>query len=72
MKWYPFDIAYERGMAVGQSDMKNDAAVFRYKDEVYSLPIIVARAHMKDAIDPYYLWEMPIEKLRELAKEKSD
>ena len=60
----PFTGVYERGAAVGHSDVKNDTMVFRFKGEVFELPSAKA---LEVAEWTGYFYEAPIERLREAA-----
>ena len=61
-----FEHVYERGIAVGESDIKNDAMVFRFRDEKFKFPAV--KAH---AIARYngYWYEAPIDEVRRLEAE---
>ena len=63
-----FQSVYERGYAVGHSDIKRDAIVLQYKDEIFDLPTSVA---LRVARFNGYFYEAPIEALRKLEAELS-
>ena len=63
-----FQSVYERGFAVGHSDIRRDAIVLQYKDEIFDLPTVQA---MKVARWNGYFYEAPIEALRKLEAELS-
>ena len=58
---------YNRGVAVGESNVRNDTMTFRFRDEVFELPALVAHPHTY--FNGYFV-EIPIEKLRELKAEQ--
>ena len=62
----PFAGLYDRGVAMGESDVKNDRMIFRFRQEVFELP--TEKAH---AIARYngYFYEAPIDELRKLEAE---
>jgi hypothetical protein len=62
-----FDALYERGIAVGQSDIKNDVVNFVFRDEKYSFPTLKVYGFLEDTHMGFY-WA-PIDKLRELERE---
>ena len=61
-----FASVYERGFAVGHSDIRRDAIVLQYKDEIFDLPTSVA---LRVARWNGYWYEAPIEQLRKLDAE---
>jgi len=63
-----FDAVYESGRAVGDTDIRNDTMIWRWKDEVYEVPL----ADLPSPATLYngYFYELPVEKLRRLAKKK--
>ena len=63
----PFTEFYEKGLAVGVSDVKHDAMIFRFRDEQFTLTTLQACKAMKWNGRTY---EMPIAKLRGLLKKK--
>lgn len=61
----PHAALYEKGIAVGQSDVKNDLLVFRFGEEVFEFPTIelVGKTEWNG-----YFYTMKADKLRKLAK----
>lgn len=61
------DSIYDQGIAVGDTNIKNDTMIFRFHDEVFELP-----ARMVNPATTYngYFHEIPIDKLRELVAKK--
>ena len=61
--WDPFAALYERGMAYGKTDIRNDTYVFSYKGEKIELPTLLAYPVTK-----YngYFYEAKIDDLRKL------
>jgi hypothetical protein len=64
----PYAGVYERGIAVGHSDVKSDTMVFRFRDEKFELPSIDA---MRVARYNGYFYEAHIDDLRRLETEKA-
>lgn len=63
LKPEPWRALYDRGCAVGHSNIMNDLMTFRFRDEVFEFPAIkvLALARYNG-----YFYECPVEKLREL------
>lgn len=59
----PYEELNDKGLAVGWEDIRNDAMVFRFHDELLSFPTIAA--HPLAQYNGYF-YTVPIEKLREL------
>lgn len=61
-----FESVYDRGAAVGRSDVISDTMTFRYRDETFTFPSIQARS-----VAQYngYFYEAPIDALRRLEAE---
>ena len=67
MSYGMYKALYDSGRAIGEPDIKTDCMVFRFNDEVYEIPL--------SDINPWalhngYFYEIPIERLRKLAKKK--
>lgn len=60
------DAVYDRGFAVGYSSIKNDTMFFRYKDEVFEIPLL--KAHPFAQWNGYW-YEVHIDDLRKLKAE---
>lgn len=62
-----FDGVYKRGLAVGESDMRNDAMHFQFREEKFTFPTIavIGKMHYNG-----YFYVARIKDLRKLAKEK--
>lgn len=61
-----FSTVYERGVAVGFSDVHTDEMVFQYKSETFSLP--ARQAHQIARWNGYF-YEAPIDEVRKLEAE---
>jgi hypothetical protein len=61
-----FDGVYDRGVAMGESDIKRDVMVFRFRQEVFELPLIPA---MQVARYNGYFYEAPVDAVRKLEAE---
>ena len=61
-----FEHVYKRGIAVGESNVRNDKLIFRFRDETFEFPtekaIHIARYNG-------YFYEAPIDELRKLEAE---
>lgn len=57
---------YRQGVAVGQSNIRNDAITFRWRDEVYEFPTIEA---LRVAKYNNYFYVAKVKALRKLYKE---
>ena len=69
MKHEVYASIYDAGIAVGDSNIKNDTMTFRFKSEVFELP---ARCfHGLDLWNGYF-YEIPIDKLRELERQQTE
>ena len=62
-----FAALYERGMAVGQSNIKNETMDFRFRDETFTFPLLVVYPVIENSHLGFYT--VPIDKLRELERE---
>ena len=60
-----YDLVYKRGIAVGHSNIRDDSLTFRWRDEVYEVPILQA---IPPATHNGYYYEMKIKTLRQLAQ----
>ena len=67
-KYFPpvTQAVYNRGIAIGVSDIKNDRMNFRFRDEIFEIPSIMAIPH---SYFNGYWFEIHIDKLRELENE---
>ena len=67
MPFDPHASIYAKGYAVGQPNIRDDTMTFRFEDETYGIPLnkIPNISLLYDG----YFYQMPIEKVRELAKE---
>ena len=65
-----YDALYAKGIAVGESNIKADTLVFRWKDEVFEFPTV----ELIPGIAAYngYFYEAKVERLRTLEKEHGD
>jgi hypothetical protein len=66
-----YDSLYERGIAVGSADIRNDTVLFRYRDEIFEFPTSKIY-HMRFGPDEGfngYFYSIPVEKLRALKQE---
>ena len=63
-----FEELYAKGIAVGESNIKADTLVFRYRDEVFEFPTGVLIPGVAGWNG--YFYEAEVERLREL-KEKT-
>lgn len=63
-----FDAVYESGRAVGDADIRNDTMVWRWKDEVFEVPLADLPAPSR--LYNGYFYEIPIDKLREIVGKK--
>lgn len=61
-----FEGVYERGIAVGESDIKRDVLVFRFRGETFEFPMVKA---VQVAKYNGYFYEAPIDELRRLEAE---
>ena len=64
-----FDALYDRGIAVGESDILNDAMNFRFRDETFTLPFLEVYPFVEDS--GYGFYTMPLVKLQEIEREQS-
>ncbi len=64
----PYSALYERGVAVGSSDVQKDAMVFRFRDEVFEFPTLKA-FHL--ARWNGYFYEASVDDIRKLEAEAS-
>ena len=60
---------YAHGFAVGEANIRDDTMTFRFEDDMYTVQTIKAMPFTVRTDGPFYFYEIPIEKLRELAKE---
>jgi hypothetical protein len=66
-----YDALYERGIAVGCCDIRNDTVLYRYRDETFEFPTSKVY-HMRFGPNygfNGYFYTAPVEKLRELKQE---
>lgn len=61
-----YDALYERGIAVGHSDIKTDTMSFTFRDENFTFPTI--KAYPLAQYNGYF-YVAPIDKLRELERD---
>lgn len=59
----PYREIYRQGRAIGQAEIKTDTVTLRFKDEVFSLPIIEAWEIVRWN---GYFWEADIDDVRRL------
>jgi hypothetical protein len=67
-----YDSLYERGIAVGSADIRNDTVLFRYRDETFEFPtskVYHMRFGPDEGLERLLLHRFPVEKLRELKQE---
>jgi hypothetical protein len=64
----PFKEVYDRGVAIGHSNITTDAILFRFKDEWFDIPSSKA---LSVAQWNGYFYEAPIDALRKLEAELS-
>ena len=62
-----FAALYERGMAVGQSDIKSDTITFTYRDEEFMFPTFNVYQFVEWTGLGFYV--CPVDKLREVERE---
>lgn len=62
-----FSALYERGIAVGMSDIVHETMDFRCKDETFSFPSHVVYRLVENSGLGFYT--VPVEKLRDLQRE---
>lgn len=62
-----FSALYERGFAVGQSDISRDEMTFRFRDETFTFPVFRIYQFVENSHLGFYT--MPVDKLRELERE---
>lgn len=63
--WHPNGHLYEQGTAVGQSDVREDAVVFRWWDEIYVVPTFAAGKFMEMRGDNIYAAYKDLKKAEE-------
>ena len=61
-----YQALYEKGLAVGASDINNDSVVFRFRGETFELPTIKLVGEMEWT---GYFYTMKVDRLRKLAQE---
>jgi hypothetical protein len=61
-----YDGVYDRGIAVGESNIERETMTFRFRDEVFEFPTFKVYPHV---VYNGYWYEAPIDKLRELERE---
>lgn len=67
VSWLPYgEKLFDRGVAVGQTDIRLDAMHFKFRDELFTIPL--ARA-MEVARHNGYYYEAPIDEVRRLEAE---
>lgn len=64
-----FGALYERGIAVGEADIADEIMNFRWRDETFSFPSHVVYKLIEDS--GYGFYTVPVEKLRELRRERA-
>ena len=69
-KYFPpvTQAVYDRGFAIGVSDIKNDRMNFRFRDEIFAIPTISV---VKQAKWNGYWFEIGIDELRRIEAELS-
>ena len=65
--WYSFEGNYKKGIAVGFADIKTDSMAFSFRDEHFDFPW--EKVYHLARWNGYW-YEVPVKKLRKLAKEK--
>ena len=65
-----YDALYAKGIAVGESNIKADTLVFRWKDEVFEFPTVA----LIPGIAAYngYFYEAEVERLRKMKEQHGD
>ena len=63
----PFQELYDDGVAIGNSDIRNDMVVFSFRNEKFEFPTIKVVPHI--AKFNGYFYEADIEELRKLERE---
>ena len=58
-----FEKLFEKGIAVGQSDIRADVVHFVYRNEQFTIPTFKLNGVLKWS---GYFWEAPVRKLRKL------
>ncbi len=64
-----FDALYDRGIAVGEADIINDAMHFRFRDETFTLPFLMVHQYAENS--GYGFYTMSLVKLQELEREQA-
>lgn len=65
-----FASLYDRGIAVGSADVRNDSVIFRFRDEVFEFPTSkIYHLRFLDHGWNGYFYTAPVDKLRELERE---
>ena len=62
-----YQALYEKDIAVGSSDIRNDKVVFRFKKETFEFPTVELVGKMEWN---GYFYTMKVDRLRKLAQEK--
>lgn len=62
-----FQALYDRGIAVGQSDISTDTMFFRYGDEKWEFPTPKVSPFIENS--GYGFYTAPVDRLRELERE---
>ena len=65
--WYQFADKYDQGIAVGTADIRNDMMDFSFRNEKFRIQ--PERVYHKMIFNGYF-YEIPIKRLREIAKGK--
>ena len=63
----PFEGLWQRGVAIGQTDIKNDEITFRFRKKLYTFPAFSA---MHIARHNGYFYEASISEVKKLARSK--
>lgn len=63
----PYKELYDAGVAVGQSDIRNDTIEFYFRDERFAFPTVAVIPHI--AKHNGYFYEADIDDLRKLERE---
>lgn len=63
-----YNSLYDKGIAVGHSDVTNDALVFRWRDELFTIPGRYLFGKEAVASHNGYFYEAKVSKLRKLTQ----
>jgi hypothetical protein len=64
-----FDALFDRGIAVGEGDIVNDAMNFVFRDETFTLPFLKVYPYVENS--GYGFYTLPLLKLQELERERA-